>query len=450
MPLLKTNTNRSVNLLLIVIPVIISLLFSCRKIDWPPKPHEESADVVFAWYKFIAKIQRPAAPQPVVILNMRNFGFIGVGLYEAVRPGSKGAASLSSRLYQMPSMPQADISQRYLWNESANAALASMFKLFLAGLTDANKASIDSMENANYNRFSASTPDAVLVRSQAFGRAIAEAIYNWSTTDKFNLSGVGYLAPSVTPASWIPTPPAFATVGPFLKDSRPFLEYSLTALAPPIPVPFSEDKSSQFYKANNEVYAIGKNLTAAQKATADWWADAGGAGVGVPSPYHILSIITWVQEDQKAKLLQAAEVYAKTGIALKDGGIITFRSKYHYNLIRPITYIPRNIDSAWRSYLPTPPYPEYSSGLVGFYAPFIQVLIKEYGDIPVTDNTYDWRGLPARKFSSLSNLLEEAAVSRVYAGLHYRFTQDVSIKIGKVLGNEIAGIRLVSAKDKHP
>jgi hypothetical protein len=446
---LPSTTNCIVKLFVTVI--LLSILVSCHKRDDPfPRPQEEeNADVVYAWYKFIARVQQPASPQPVVILNNRNFAFIGVGLYEAVRPGGKGSTSLSSWLYQMPSMPEADLSKRYLWSESANAALASMFKMFLVNLTDANKASIDSMETANYNRFSAGTPDVVLARSQAFGRAIAEAIYNWSTTDNFNLSSVGYVPPPVTPASWIPTPPSFATVGPFLKDSRPFLSYSLTAIAPP-PIPFSEDKSSQFYKAANEVYVIGKSLTAARKATADWWADVGGAGVGVPAPYHILSIITSVQEDQKAKLLQAAEVYAKTGIALKDGGIITFRSKYHYNLIRPITYIQRNIDSTWLPYLPNPPYPDYTSGLAGFYAPVIQVLKREYGDIDVTDNTYDWRGLPARHFTSLSNLLDEAAVSRVYAGIHYRFTQDVSIKVGKLLGDEIADIRLLSPRYKHP
>jgi hypothetical protein len=443
------STNRSLKLLITV--MLVSILYSCHKQDHPrPHPQEENADVVYAWYKFIAQVQLPANPQPVIPANIRNFGFIGVGLYEAVRPGSKGAATLSSLLYQMPSMPQADLSKQYLWGESANAALASMFKMFLAGLTDANKASIDSMERANYNRFRLHTADHILARSQAFGRAIATAIYNWAATDNFNLSSIGYIAPPVTPSSWIPTPPGFATVGPFLKDSRPFLAYSLTANVPPLPFPFSEDKSSQFYKAAKEVYDIGKNLTAARKATADWWADAGGAGLGIPAPYHALSIITWVQENRKAKLWQAAEVYAKTGIAIKDGGIITFRSKYQYNLIRPLTYINRNIDAAWQCYLVNPPYPEYISGLVGFYAPFIQVLKREYGDIDVTDDAYNWRGLPARHYTSLSNLLDEASVSRVYAGIHYRFTQDISIKVGEALGDKVADLRLLSSKYKHP
>lgn len=446
MQLLLMKNNRGLKLLIVV--MIIGLLYSCQKFDHVPPKQDENADVVYAWYKFIAKVQRPANPQPVVILNNRNFGFIGVGLYEAVRAGSNGARSLSSKLYQMPAMPEPDKNKDYLWSESANAALASMFKQFLV-LTEANKTSIDSFENANYKRFRSGTSDAVLIRSQTFGRSIATAIYNWSTTDNFNLSSVGYTLP-VFPGSWVLTPPGFASpVGPFLKDSRPFLEYSLTATAPPLPVPYSEDTSSQFYKAAKEVYTIGKTSSDEQKAIADWFADVGGAGVGVPAPHHILSIITGVLESQKAGLWQAAEMYAKTGIALKDGGIITFRAKYQYNLVRPITYIKKHIDTAWVSRLITPPYPEYTSGLAGFYTPFIQVLIREFGNIAVSDNTYDWRGLAPRKYSSLWQLAEEAAISRVYGGLHYRFTQNVSLQIGKVLGNKIADINLLSNRYKN-
>jgi hypothetical protein len=321
-----------------------------------------------------------------------------------------------------------------------------MFKRFLTGLSEANMVSIDSMELANNNRFKLTTSDDVLSRSQAFGRSIATAIFNWSTTDNFNLASTGYVPP-VFPGAWVPTPPAFsAAVGPYLMDSRPFLKYSLTATAPPLPFPYSEGSASEFYKAAKEVYDIGINLTNEQKATANWWADAGGVGVGVPAPYHVLSIVTSVLEKQTAKLWKAAEVYTKAGIAQKDGPIITFRAKFQYNLIRPVTYIQRNISANWQSYLPTPPYPEYTSGFVGIFGPVTQVLIREFGDIPVIDDVYAWRGLGARKFNSLSQMIKEGALSRVYAGLHYQFTQDVSIEVMKGLGNEIANIQLVGPK----
>jgi hypothetical protein len=448
MQLLSTRISKRFKLLLTV--GIISFLYGCHKKDhWPPTATEESADVVYQWYKLVARLQLPSSPQPVVILNHRNFGYIGVGLYEAVRPGIKGAASLSSKLYQMPAMPGANMGEDYLWSASANAALASMFKQFLAGLTAADIVSIDSLENANNNRFKLSVSDAVIMRSQAFGRLIATAVYDWSTTDNFNLSSQGYVLPDF-PGAWVPTPPAFANpVGAFLKDSRPFLAYSLTATAPPLPFQYSEEESSEFYKAAKEVYDIGINLTDEQKAIATWWADAGGTGVGVPAPHHILSIITGVLESHRVKLGRAAELYAKTGIGFKDGPINTFRGKFQYNLLRPVTYIQRHIDSTWQSSLPSPPYPEYPSGLAGVYTPPMQVLIREFGDIPVTDNAYDWRGLPPRIYASISKLNEEAAISRIYAGIHYRFTQNISIEMGKELGDQIADIKLIQNHHKY-
>jgi hypothetical protein len=282
-------------------------------------------------------------------------------------------------------------------------------------------------------------------RSEAFGRSIALAIYDWSTSDNFSLTSGSYV-PLGQPWSWAPTPPANATaVGDNLQYSRPFLKYSQTATAPPIPVPYSEDPTSAFYLEAKEVQDLGGTLTAtaANKATANWWADAGGVGVGLPAPYHFLSIITSVLESKQAGLWKAAEVYAKTGIAMKDGPINAFRAKYQYNLLRPITYIRRLIDPAWSSHLGNPPYPEYPSGLVSFIGPIAQVLIKEYGDIPVTDNAYGWRGDAPRQYSSLSQMRLEAALSRVYAGIHYRFTQMVSIDISVDLGNEIDKVRVV-------
>ncbi|MDB5242151.1 MAG: phosphoesterase PA-phosphatase related protein [Spirosoma sp.] len=421
--------------------LLLGILTRCQITDHAlPKAPEEPADVVYQWYKFMARLQLRENPQPVLLAQNRAFAFIGVGLYESVQPGIAGATSFSKRLYQMPDMPQTEVSKDYLWSASANAAMASMFKQFLGTLTTINQASIDSMEAANYNRLRSTTSEEVLQRSQAFGRSVANAIYNWSTTDNFTLASPGY-TPLNQPWAWVPTPPNFPTpVGANLQNSRPFLAYSLTATAPPLPFPYSEDPSSEFYKEVKNVYDIGKTLTAEQKAIANWWADAGGAGTGVPSPYHILSIVTSVLESQNAGLWKAAEVYAKTGIGLKDGPINTFRAKYQYNLLRPVTYIQRHMDASWLPYLVTPPYPEYSSGLISNFGPVIQVLIRAFGDIPVTDNAYAWRGLPARQYNSLSDLLTEAAVSRVYAGIHYQFTQDISIEMGKKLGDEIAKI----------
>lgn len=443
--------------------LLLFVLYSCRKSDRladpsssateslskakrsHPKPSPESAEVVYQWYKYITSLQLPAAPQPVVLAQYRAFAYIGVGLFESVQPGIKGGSSFSPKLYEMPAMPKPDRSKDYLWSASANAALASMFKLFLVNLTDVDKGSIDAKEAALYNQLKALASEDVLQRSAAFGRSIATAIYNWSTTDHFKLTSEGYM-PSNEPWAWVPTPPALAPpVGANLQYSRPFLKYTLKATAPPIPVPFSKETNSDFYKAAWEVYQLGgsQSATDANKATAVWWADAGGPGFGLPAPYHLLSIVTTVLESQQSGLWKAAEVYAKTGIGIKDGPIINFRAKFQYNLLRPITYIQRYIDPEWTSVLNAPPYPEYTSGLISNYGPVIHVLINEFGDIAVTDDAYVWRGLPARHFGSLSQLLQEAAYSRIYAGIHYRFTQDVTIAMGAALAREIDKVRVV-------
>ena len=427
--------------------MLLSLLPGCVKNDhFPPIAAEESADVVYDWYKLINRIQRNSTPAPVVLLNFRNFGFIGVGLYEAVQPGIKGAVSLSTKLYQMPAMPEAEKNKHYLWSASANAALPSMFKQLLTGLTDADKASMDSLEKAYNDRFSLRVSDAVIARSQAFGRSIADAIYNWSTTDNFNLSSVGYTLP-VCPSCWVLVPPAPSPVGPFLGDSRPFLAYSLTATAPPLPFPYSEDPTSEFYKAAKEVYDIGKALTPEQKLIPNWWADVGGPGVGLAAAAHPLSIVTWVLEKKKAKLGQAAQIYAKASIAFKDAPVIVWRSKFSVNLLRPVTYINRLIDPTWTSFLPNPPYPDYLSGLVAIYSSSLQVLKREYGDIPITDIAYVWRGSGTREYASITELVNEAGFSRVLAGIHYQFTQDITVATLKKLGNEIADLNLVRSKN---
>ena len=438
---------------LTAIVILSASLAGCVKdVPIPPTASEESANVVYDWYKLIARLQLYSNPQPVVLLNYRNFGYIGVGLYEAVQPGIKGGVSLSSKLYQMPDMPQADKDKFYLWGASANAVLPSLMKQLLTGLTDANKASIDSLEKAYNDRFRLHVPEAVVTRSQEFGRSVANIIYQWSTTDKFNLSAEGYTLP-VCPSCWVLVPPAPAPVGPFLGESRPFLESSVTAEAPPLPVPYSEDPSSDFYKEAKNVYEIGNALTAEQKVIPPWFADAGGPGVGLAAGAHILSVITDILESKRVKLSKAAEIYAKTGIAFKDAPVIVWRSKYSpkFNLLRPVTYINRHIDPEkdWTTFLPTPPYPDYLSGLVSLFSSSFQIIKREFGNIPITDKAYVWRGSGTREYDSISDYVDEAGFSRVLAGIHYQFTQDVTIEVAKKLGNKIADLDLVRGHWDH-
>jgi hypothetical protein len=146
---------------------------------------------------------------------------------------------------------------------------------------------------------------------------------------------------------------------------------------------------------------------------------------------------------QKATLALAAEAYAKAGIAERDATIVCFRSKYTYNMIRPITYIRKLIDPAWQSFIATPPHPEYPAAHAYVTGSVMQAVTKVLGDnISFTDHTYDFRGWAPRSFTSLNKIGEEAGMSRLYGGIHYLPSINAGLALGADLGTAVGGMKL--------
>src|SRR5215204_3002876 len=404
-------------------------LHSCKKdgipgLDWNgkwshdsnPKAMHESADVATDWYNLQLRIllERNSA------LNGVHFGYIGIGLYESVRYGIKNSVSLSTKLNQMPAMPAKENNNGYNWEVSANAVMASMVRQFYQGLTDANKASIDSLENA-YNKKNGGTVSTTFSRSQAFGRSIADAIYKWYLTDNLNGSNTGYILPPAIPGGWVSTPPAFVPlpVNPFLGSARTFLASNSSNISPPFPATYSENPSSDFYSIVKHLYNVSNTLTQEQKNIALFYVDQGN-GIGYTPPGHDFSILTQAIEQTGEDLGTAAEAYAKAGIAERDASIVCFRSKYVYNLLRPVTYIRKLIDPNWLSFIPTPPHPEYPAAHALVTGTVMQAAARVLGNnIAFVDHTYDFRGYPPRSYKSLFAAGEEAGISRLYGGIHY-------------------------------
>jgi hypothetical protein len=435
---------------LLFLAVGVLALYSCKKdgtpdLDWKfghgsnPKAMHESADVATDWYnlQFRILLERNSA------LNGVHFGYIGIGLYESVRFGVKNSVSLSSKLYQMPEMPAKENNNGYNWEVSANAAMASMVRRFYQGLTDANKATIDSLENA-YNQKKGVSGSTTFSRSQAFGRSVADAIYKWYLTDNLNGTNTGYVLPAVVPGAWVPTPPAFIPipVNPFIGTARTFLASSAATVAPPFPAAYSEDPNSDFYKIVKNVYDVSKTLTQEQKNIALFYVDQGN-GLGYTPPGHDFSMLTQALQQRQENLAVAAETYAKAGIAERDATIICFRSKYKYNLLRPITYIRKLIDPNWLSFIPTPPHPEYPAAHAYITSSVMQAATRVLGNnVSFTDHSYDFRGYAPRSFTSLFKAGEEAGISRLYGGIHYLPSINAGLALGKDLGNKIGDIKL--------
>jgi hypothetical protein len=426
----------------IILPLLLAGLFflnSCHKNDAADTTHPKDYDAAVAldWYK----LQLHILLQRNTALNGAYFGYIGIGLYESVRYGTNNSVSLSTKLYQMPAMPAKENTSDYHWGVSANAAMAAMVRSFYTGLTAADMASIDSLENAYNQKFNADAGSG-FTRSQSFGRSIATAVYNWSLTDNFNPSNAGY-TPPVFPGSWVPTLPAFANgIMPYLSAARPFMATNVSNIAPAFPAPYSEDPASDFYKTVKNVYDVSQALTTEQKNIALFYVDQGN-GTGYTPAGHDMSIVTQALAQKQATLALAAETYAKAGIAERDATIVCFRSKYTYNLVRPVTYIRRLIDPNWLPYIVTPPHPEYPAAHSFVTGSVMQAITKVLGDnISFTDHTYDFRGWTPRAFTSLIKVGEEAGMSRLYGGIHYLTSINEGLTLAIDLGSTAGEMKL--------
>ena len=426
-------------LLVIILVVTIN---SCQKFDLKNyyNHHQNEkldANVAIDWYKLQLSIllERNSA------LNGVYFGYIGIGLYESVRNGTPGAISLSTRLYQMPEMPATENNKIYNWQVSANAVMANMVRSLYTGLTPANNASIDSLEKVYNDKLSVNTPAEVFSRSQNYGKSIATAIYNWYLTDDFNPSNAGYVSP-VFPGAWVPTPPAFVNpINPYVGNATTYLQSDLTGLAP-APIPYSEDPGSDFYKMVKNVYNVSQTLTDDQKSTALYWVDQGN-GVGYTPDGHNIGLVTEAIEQTNSNLGIAAETYAKTGIAERESTIECFRSKYGYDILRPVSYIKKLIDPNWLPFIVTPPFPEYPAAHAYVTGAVMQAASSVLGyHLKLIDNAYVFRGWPARTYNTLFAAAEEAGISRLYGGIHYLPSINIGLSLGKDLGDKIGNINL--------
>jgi hypothetical protein len=404
---------------------------------------KEKGDVATTWYKFQLQMILNSDPAYSPLVIARIFSYQGIALYESVRHANPNSISLSEYLLQMPSMPLKENNSGYLWAASANAAIATVARSLYPNLTPAKLASFDSLEAAINQSFRPGIESTVFKRSQSYGVAVAHAVLQWAATDNDNQSNTGYVPP-VFPGAWEPTPPLFAgAAAPFLGNARPLLEGHTTGIAPPPLHSYSVDPESEFYKMAKDLYDVSKTLTDEQRTIALFWNDV-GVKKGFTPMGHSISIATQVLEKEKANLLVAAEAYARLGIALRDASIMVWRSKYHYNLLRPVTYIRNVIDQDWMPIINTPSHPEYPAAHAYITGAAMQALTAVFGEnYAFTDHTYDFLGFAPREYSTLNDAGTESGMSRRFGGIHYLPSIHTGLAEGRTVGLHVGSIDLV-------
>jgi hypothetical protein len=405
---------------------------------------EFDADVPAAWFDLsLDLVQATAGYSPPVA--SRAFGYAGLALYEALVPGMESSRSLGGVLAGLGPVPAAGRNMAYHWPTVANAALGSIFRGLFRTAQSEQLAAIDILESSVGDRFRPGLPRGVYGRSIRRGQEVAAAIFDWSRGDGGH---EGYVRnfppydPPVGPGFWVPTLPGYLpALQPYWGMNR-CLAVPAGAVCPPGDhPPFSEDTESAFHAEAIEAYEAVNHLTREQEAIAQFWSD--DPGTTPTPPGHSIAITTQVLRQADASLALAAESYAKVGMAVCDAFIVCWYQKYVYNLIRPVTYIRRLIDPDWTPILITPPFPEYPSGHSVQSGAAFQVLTDLFGDgYPFLDDTHRDRGLAPRSFRSLLEAADEAAISRLYGGIHFRAAIVNGVAQGRCIGHAVSGLPL--------
>ncbi len=383
----------------------------------------------------------------------RVYAYATIAAYEALRQGDSTYRTLAGQVNGLAPVPAPDTTvQVYL-------PLAGIHAFMTVGRAlTFSRARMDSLRTAMHERFRrAGVQGAAFESSVAYGDRVAQHILAWASTDQFPQTR-GYPKYTVTSESgrWIPTPPAYMdAVEPNWAKHRPFALDSASQFRPKPPHRFDMTVGSPFYLQAKEVHEAVTNATAEQRAIAAFWdcnpyvmnvrGHAMFATKKITPGGHWMGITGIATEKAGYDLLQSAAIYARTAIALADGFISSWDEKYRSNVIRPETVINAHLDEGWLPLLQTPPFPEYTSGHSVISNAAAAVLTDQFGSsFAFKDTTEVAYGLPARSFTSFDQAAAEAAISRLYAGIHYRMAVEEGSVQGRRVGEHV--VRRVRAR----
>jgi PAP2 superfamily len=426
--------------------LILFIVAGC-KVD-PEEKKLTPQQVVTTWADMALYITKNT-PSNSPTFASRGFGYIGLTMYESIVAGFETHQSLGSQLNGLNKLPIPEKDLSYDWVLSLNAGQAYILKNIYLQTSDKSKLRIDSLENSILRQFSKAIKDeAVISRSVGYGRAVAEAIFQWSLTDGGHRAYLqnfdkGYVHPP-SPGSW--EPPLYGQsfshypLHPHWGKNRTFVLENSKILTPNM-IRYDISVGSEYYKQFERVYKKSNTLTAEEKEIALWWND--DPGETFTPPGHSFYLAVQVIKDSKPDLIKCTETLARVGMAVADAFINCWKWKYDYYSERPSSYITRYMDERWESFWPDPPFPAFPSGHATQSAAASTVLIDLYGEkFNLVDSAHALRQkdeltqveFKPRKFESFWQVTEETANSRFFGGIHSLQDNEVGLTEGKKIG----------------
>lgn len=372
--------------------------------------------VILDWYRLILELVRHTATYSPPVAA-RAFGYLGVIAWEA-QAAARGYPSLAGQVNGLPPRPN----DRMARDPAAvmQGALTAGVRALFGNTGPTGQRAMNAMQKRLDALVGGRAADL------AKGGEIAAHVLAWAEgdggADVQNLGFPDGYEPSNLPGAWVPTSDIRLQQAPLLPEwghVRPMAMADGMACTLTPPPPYDETPGSAFHAEAMEVYETSKTLTDEQKIIARFWSD--DPMLSPTPPGHWISILIEIAARDALPAERLADALARLGMAQNDAFIACWQSKYEYNLIRPVTYIRRLIDPKWQTLLITPPFPEYPSGHSTMSGASATVMTAIFGDgFTFDDATHADDGLPVRHFASFRAAAQEAAISRLYGGIHYR------------------------------
>lgn len=432
-------------ILLAFLPLFLLGSPGCKQYNKDYQQLAANPEFIHAGFRRLTEIIRFDIFAPPI--SARIYAYSAVAAYEALVPGYPEYQSLAGQLNGLKPGPQPEAGKEYCY------PLASANALLIVGKTlvfsEQNMEDLKEQILEDYKKMD--MPPDVYERSMAYGEQVAKHIIAWSKTDNYaqTRSAPKFTIDPKNPARWRPTPPMYADgLEPHWSEIRPWVLDSAAQFKPEPATPFSTDKTSEFYKQAMATHDAVKNLTPEQEATAWYWDDnpfaleVSGhfsyARKKISPGGHWMNITGAACRKANLDIIHSAEAYVEVACALSDAFISCWTEKYRSIVIRPESYINQYIDPEWKPLIQTPPFPEHTSGHSTITAAAATVLTNLLGDnFTFTDSTEVEFGMPPRTFNSFLVAADEAALSRLYGGIHYPHGNQAGNKNGKEVGQYV-------------
>lgn len=293
-------------------------------------------------------------------------------------------------------------------------------------------------------------PQNVWDNSMAYGEKVAKEVLQWADEDSYKqLRSMPKYTITEEEGRWKPTPPAYMEgIEPNWREVRTMVLKSSDQFPPKSPPPYNLEKGSEFLRLVDEVKNAVSNATKEHKLIASFWdcnpfvMNQTGhmmfATKKITPGGHWMGIATLASKKANSNIMQSIENLTMVSISLFDAFISCWDEKYRSNLIRPETVINEHMDPNWIPVLQTPPFPEHTSGHSVISSASAVMLTSLLGDnFAFTDDVETKYGLPTRDFKSFFQAADEAAISRLYGGIHYMPAIEDGVEQGKKVGNYI-------------